>query len=147
VLNRATRSAIKLRQEAGPPLHRRFWRSTAGLAAGALILAASAAAASPHAGHYDATLCVRNATQAPNCGPADVDVRPGGHVLVRVSDLVYRLRVRGDRSAVVITQGSMQLDEFDTEAAWAGTSLRFVDDEKQVRYEVHVGRPRRAAKR
>ena len=138
---------MKLRPEAGPPLRRGFCRGTAKLAAGALILAASAATASPHAGHYDATLCVRNAAQAPNCGPADLDVRPGGHVLVRVSDVVYRLRVRGSRSAVVITQGSMQLDEFDTAAAWAGTSLRFVDDEKQVRYEVQVGRPRRATKR
>ncbi|MEO7009785.1 MAG: hypothetical protein ABI156_11615, partial [Caldimonas sp.] len=87
MLNLATRGAPKLRSEGGPLLRRSLWRGTVGLAAGALILAASAATASPHAGRYDATLCVRNATQAPNCGPADVDVRPGGHVQVRVSDV------------------------------------------------------------
>ena len=135
------------RSKAGPSRLTRRWRATVALGAGALIVAATAAAASPHAGRYDATLCVRSAAQAPTCGPADVDVQPGGHVLVRISDVVYRLRVRGDRSAVVITQGSMQLDEFDTAAAWAGKSLRFVDDEKQVRYEVQVVRPRRATQR
>mgnify|MGYP001599246199 FL=1 len=146
MLKPAARGAYKLRPEAGPPRRRRRWRGNVGLVAGALMLAASATTASPHAGHYDATLCVRNATQAPNCGPADVDVRAGGHVLVRVSDVVYRLRVRGSRSEVVITQGSMQLDEFNTGAEWVGTSLRFADDEKQVRYEVQVGAQKRTAK-
>ena len=121
-------------------------RIAAAVALPALLLAAFAAVAAPPAGRYDATLCVRNAAQPPSCGPADVDVRPGGQVRVQVSDIVYRLRVKGSQAAVVVTQGSMRIDEFDTGAHWAGTSLRFADDEKQVRYEVQVGQPKRASK-
>ena len=121
-------------------------RVAIGFALPALVLAASAAVATPLAGRYEATLCVRNAAQTPSCGPADVDVRPGGQVRVQVSDIVYRLRVKGSQAAVVVTQGQMQIDEFDTAAEWAGTSLHFADDEKQVRYEVQVGQPKRASK-
>lgn len=104
------------------------------------------AAAAPTVGRYDATLCVSQAAQAPSCGPAEVDVRPGGNVRVQVSDIVYRLRVRTGHAAVVVTQGVMQIDEFDAGAEWAGTSLRFVDADKQVHYEVQVGQPRRTTK-
>lgn len=112
---------------------------------------ACAAAAAPASGHYDATLCVDvsgNAAQAPNCGPADVDIQPDGGVRVQVSDIVYRLQVKAGKAAVVvITQGTMQLDEFVSGTAeWTRTSLRFVDEDKQVRYEVRVGSPKRVAK-
>ena len=121
-------------------------RIAVGWALPALALAASAAIAAPLAGHYEATLCVHNAAQTPSCGPADVDVRPGGRVRVQVSDIVYRLRVKGGHAAVVVTQGAMQIDEFDTGAEWAGASLRFADTEKRLRYEVQVGPLRRAPK-
>ena len=92
---------------------------------------AAAAAAAP--GRYAATLCVSNAAQAPSCGPAEIDVRAGGDVRVRVSDIVYRLRIKAGPAEVVVTHGAMQIDEFDTVAEWDGGSLRFADDEKQVR--------------
>ncbi|HEX7441538.1 MAG TPA: hypothetical protein VF319_15730 [Caldimonas sp.] len=104
------------------------------------------AAAAPTVGRYDATLCVSQAAQAPSCGPAELDVRPGGNVRVQVSDIVYRLRVRTGQAAVEVTQGAMQIDEFDAGAQWAGASLRFADADKQVRYEVQVGQPRRTPK-
>ena len=65
---------------------------------------------------------------------------------VQVSDIVYRLRVLPGQAAVVVTQGAMQIDEFDTGAEWAGASLRFADTQKSVRYEVQMGRPKRAPK-
>jgi hypothetical protein len=65
---------------------------------------------------------------------------------VQVSDIVYRLHVKGSHAAVVVTQGAMQLDEFDTGAEWTGASLHFADTEKRLRYEVQVGSPRRAPK-
>ena len=110
------------------------------------ILAASALAA-PAPGRYDATLCVSSAALATSCGPAEVDVRSSGAVWVQVSDIVYRLRIGPGQAIVVVTQGTMQIDEFDAGAEWSGSALRFADADKQVRYEVQVGSPRPAAKR
>jgi len=110
------------------------------------ILAAPAIAA-PAPGRYDATLCVSSAALASSCGPAEVDVRSSGAVWVQVSDIVYRLRIGPAQSVAVVTQGTMQIDEFDAGAEWSGTSLRFADADKQVRYEVQVGSPRAALKR
>jgi TRAP-type mannitol/chloroaromatic compound transport system substrate-binding protein len=110
------------------------------------ILATSAVAA-PAPGRYDATLCVSSAALAASCGPAEVDVRSSGAVWVQVSDIVYRLRISTAPSVVVVTQGTMQIDEFDAGAEWSGSSLRSADADKQVRYEVQVGSPRAAPKR
>jgi len=112
----------------------------------AAILALPAAAA-PAPGRYDATLCVSSAALAASCGPAEVDVRASGAVWVQVSDIVYRLRISPAQSVVVVTQGTMQIDEFDAGAQWSGSSLRFADADKQVRYEVQVGPPRATPKR
>ena len=71
-------------------------------------------------GRYDATLCVVNADAAPTCGPAEADLRPGGTLRVRVSDIVYRVHVRPSQAAVVVMHGAMQIDEFLTEARWDG---------------------------
>lgn len=92
----------------------------------------------PAAGRYAATLCVTSAAQAPNCGPAELRVR-GPDVVLQVADIVWRLRVKGRQAAVVVTQGSVQIDEFDAGAEWSGASLRFADDDKQLRYEVQLG--------
>ena len=128
-----------------PPTPASFALATT-MALATTAFAVRAAPAVPAAGRYDATLCVNSAAQAPSCGPAELDVRPGGHVRVQVSDITYRLRVLSGKAAVVVTQGAMQIDEFDTGAEWAGTSLRFADDEKRVRYEVKVGPLKRTAK-
>jgi len=92
----------------------------------------------PAAGRYDATLCVTSSGQAPNCGPADLSVR-GPDVVLQVADIAWRLRVNGHQAAVVVTQGSIQIDRFDTDAEWSSASLRFDDDDKRVRYEVQIG--------
>ena len=110
-------------------------------------LIASTAVAAPAPGRYDATLCVSSAALAASCGPAEVDVRSSGAVWVQVSDIVYRLRISPAQSVVVVTQGTMQIDEFDAGAEWSGTSLRFADADKQVRYEVQIGSPRATPKR
>jgi len=110
------------------------------------ILALPAVAA-PAPGRYDATLCVSSAALAASCGPAEVDVRASGAVWVQVSDIVYRLRISPGQAVVVVTQGTMQIDEFDAGAEWSGSSLLFADADKQVRYEVQVGSPRATPKR
>ena len=116
----------------------------------AICLAAAVAIpaiAAPAPGRYDATLCVSSAALASSCGPAEVDVRASGAVWVQVSDIVYRLRISPGQAIVVVTQGAMQIDEFDTGVEWSGSALRFADTDKQVRYEVQVGAPRPALKR
>ncbi len=127
---------------AHPPLATERW--CAAVAAG---LSAATAVAAPAPGRYDATLCVSSAALAASCGPAEVDVRSSGAVSVQVSDIVYRLRVSTAPSVVVVTQSTMQIDEFDAGAQWSGSSLRFADADKQVRYEVQIGSPRAALKR
>ena len=125
------------------PIAARFRRGAIGLAAAI----AGAAIAAPAPGRYDATLCVSSAALASSCGPAKVDVRASGAVWVQVSDIVYRLRIGPGQAIVVVTQGTMQIDEFDAGAEWSGTALRFADADKQVRYEVQVGSPRPPPKR
>jgi hypothetical protein len=113
------------------------------LALGAL---AAAANAMPAAGRYDAVLCVRNADGPPNCGPAELSVHAGGELRLQVSDIVWDLVLRDGSAAVVVTQGSVQLDEFDAPAEWSGPALRFVDNQKRLRYEVQIGAPRQVAR-
>ena len=125
------------------PIAARFRRLAIGVAA----VMAGVAIAAPAPGRYDATLCVSSAGLASSCGPAEVDVRASGAVWVQVSDIVYRLRIGPGQAIVVVTQGTMQIDEFDAGAEWSGSALRFADADKQVRYEVQVGSPRPAAKR
>ena len=108
---------------------------------------AGTAIAAPAPGRYDATLCVSSAALASSCGPAEVDVRASGAVWVQVSDIVYRLRIATGQAIVIVTQGTMQIDEFDAGAEWSGSALRFADADKQVRYEVQVGAPRPTLKR
>ena len=98
-------------------------------------------------GRYDATLCVRRADEAPSCGAAELELQRGGRVRVRVSDIVYQVRVGPAPAEVVAEQGSMQIDEFVSGAAWSGGLLRFEDAEKRLRYEVQVASARRAARR
>jgi len=93
----------------------------------------------PATGRYAATLCVTNAAQPPSCGPAEAEVRRAGAVDVRVSDIVYRLATSGNAAVVVVTQGQMMIDVFDTGPQWSGRSLSFVDAEKQVRYRLDLG--------
>jgi len=124
------------------------WSAIAGCltAAAAFTPASSAAAAAPPNGRYDATLCVANAGQPPSCGPADVVLRAGGSVRVQVSDIVYRLQIRSGQAAIVVMHGAMQIDEFDAEAHWEATTLRFADAEKHLHYEVQVGAPKGSAR-
>ena len=97
-------------------------------------------------GRYDATLCVRHADEAPSCGAAELELQSGGRVRVRVSDIVYQVRVGPAAGEVVVRQGSMQIDEFASSAAWSGGLLRFEDAEKHLRYEVQVASTRRASR-
>ena len=97
-------------------------------------------------GRYDATLCVRHADDAPSCGAAELELQSGGRVRVRVSDIVYQVRVGPAAGEVVVRQGSMQIDEFVGGAAWSGGLLRFEDAEKHLRYEVQVASTRRATR-
>jgi hypothetical protein len=104
----------------------------------ALATGTVAAAAAPP-GRYDGELCVATLPQvAPSCGPAAVEVT-AKLISVRVADIVYRLALRPAQLDVETMQGSMQLDEFSAEYAWDGSTLRFSDADKAVRYEVRIG--------
>ena len=92
------------------------------LATTALLLTlGTAASAAPVAGHYGAELCVTQAEQSPNCGPAQARLDRGGRVQVRVSDIVYRLQLRSSQAEVLLMHGSMQIDEFSVADAYLFT--------------------------
>ena len=107
-----------------------------------LVAAAAgpARAAGPVPGRYDALLCVgTRADAALTCGAADVELRTGGVLSVRVADIVYVL-AQGPRELVVATlHGPMTVDEFRAPFEWSGGTLRFSDTAKAVRYEVRLG--------
>jgi hypothetical protein len=115
-----------------------LWVALAALAAGG----ASAAVADgrPALGQHAAELCVANASAAPSCGPAQVELRRDGSARVRIDDLVYRLQLNSSQVEVVLMHGAVQVDEFTVPYAWVGRSLRFTDDERQVRYEVRFAK-------
>ena len=105
------------------------------------VAAASADAAAPAPGRYAATFCVAtSAAQPANCGPAVLDVHSRRLAEVRLSDIVYRLSLLPQRVDVTTFQERMQIDGFSAEFEWVGPMLRFVDVEKNVRYEVTPGR-------
>ena len=112
-----------------------------------IALAAASAAAVPSApGHYDAELCLATRPQAaPTRGAADVDVTPG-KISVRVADIVYLLALHRARLYVETLRGAMQIDEFSTAYDWQGTTLRFSDADKDVRYEVRIGARRKGSR-
>lgn len=101
-------------------------------------LSGTAAADSPAAGRYDAQLCVALGDAVPSCGPADAQVLRGNRVLVRVSDIVYRLTLNSSQAEVVLMHGATQIDEFVANYAWAGTELEFVDADKRTRYALRL---------
>ena len=106
----------------------------------ALLMASAAHSAAPAAsGRYDAELCVATRPGAePTCGAAEVDVTPT-RISVRVADIVYRLALRPAQLDVATMHGQMQIDEFSAAYEWQGTTLRFSDADKDVRYEVRIG--------
>lgn len=110
--------------------------------AAAAILAAMAmpVPAAPAVGRYEAQLCVSTSEAAPSCGPARLEWRKGQRARLQVADIVYSLTLHSSQLDVVLSQGSMQLDEFTADYAWAGnTTLQFADTEKGARYEVRIG--------
>jgi len=114
----------------------------AGVALMLAALMATASAAAPAAGRYDAQLCVATSPAGPSCGAAEVELRTNGEASVRVADIVYRLQLNSSQVEVVLMQGTMQLDEFVASYEWVGRALRFDDKEKNARYEVRLIRSR-----
>jgi hypothetical protein len=116
------------------------------LALGA-ALAAPAFGAPARDGSYDAELCVATRRDAPpTCGVAEVEVA-GPRVRVRVADIVYRLALHRAALDVETMHGGMQIDEFSAPYEWAGDTLRFGDEAKEVLYEVRLGAKRSAPAR
>jgi hypothetical protein len=96
-------------------------------------------AAPPPAGTYDARLCVSTGSAPQHCGPVTVDLGDAGLALVRISDIAYRLEVYGGQLGVTLFHGTMQIDGFFAQYQWNGSLLRFVDQEKNTRYELKLG--------
>ena len=116
---------------------RRASKRFVGLASAALLVGVAASAdAAPTPGRYAAQLCVTQPAAEPSCGAADLEWRRGGRARVRISDIVYTLQLKTSQVEVVLLHGSMQIDSFTAIYEWAGDTLRFVDADKNVRYEV-----------
>ena len=108
----------------------------------ALVLTGPALAGPPAAGRYDAQLCVKLGEAEPSCGAVDAQVLRGNRVLVRASDIVWRLKLNSSQLEVVMMHGAMQIDEFVANYEWAaGPALEFVDADKRTRYELRLSGP------
>jgi hypothetical protein len=121
----------------------RAQRQFVALASAALLFGATAsAAAAPQPGRYAAQLCVTLPAAEPSCGEADLEWRRAGRARVRISDIVYNLQLKTSQVDVVLLHGAMQIDSFTAIYEWDGDTLRFVDADKNVRYEVRPGAAR-----
>ncbi len=114
-------------------------RCCRGCLAGAALWWACAAvmAAPPAAGRYAAHWCVALPNAEADCGPVQVQWG-NGQARVRISDIVYFLRLRTRLVDVVLKHGTMQIDAFTANYEWDDTILRFVDVDKKVRYELRT---------
>jgi len=122
-----------------------------GSAAGRAALAAftlagcdAADAMPPAPGRYTAQLCVGALDAAPSCGPVELEWRSAARARLRISDMVYTLRLRTSQVEVALQHGAMQIDEFTAVYEWQGDALRFVDADKSVRYELRRTAPQPA---
>jgi hypothetical protein len=117
---------------------------------GGAVLALAAASSLAHAappgpssvapsGRYDGTLCVTVAAARATCGPVEVDLPTDSTLLIRVNDISFQLWLYPSRLSVTLTQGSMQIHEFESAYAWQGSALQFADAAKHTRYEVTLG--------
>lgn len=108
------------------------------LVLGALDLSA-APLARPAAGRHAAELCVATLPKAPSCGPAQVDMRADGTLRVRIDDIVYNMKLNSSQVEVVVMHNVVQIDEFTVPYEWVGSSLQFVDNDRNARYEIRFG--------
>ena len=74
----------------------------------------------------------------PSCGPVQARLARNG-LRLRLSDIVYRLELRGNQLDVTLMHGAMQIDEFSAAFDWSGDTLRFGDAQKRTLYEVQLG--------
>jgi hypothetical protein len=109
--------------------------------AAAWLVCATGFAAPPPAGAYAAQWCVTLPDAQTACGPARAEWRTPRRALVRISDIVYALQFRGGQLDVTLKQGAMQIDAFSATCEWDGPTLRFVDADKGVRYELRIDAP------
>ena len=100
---------------------------------------AAPTAARPVPGRYAAQLCVTTIPAPSNCGPAQVELRRGGAVHVRVDDLVYHLKLHRGRIDLMLMHGAVEIDDFVAPYQWSGPLLQFIDADRGVLYEVRFG--------
>ncbi len=117
-------------------------RAAPRLAVVAILAIGAGAAAAPAPGTYDGELCVAVGAGRQSCGKAELRLGRNGLASARVDDVVYRLQLRRDEVAVLLTQGAGELDQFVADYRWDGATLRFADLEKAARYEFRFQRRR-----
>ena len=101
-----------------------------------LLLAACAHVSDwPQSGRHDGEMCVATRSEPPNCGAVELTLYPG-LVLVRVSDIVYRLFLRDGQIDLMLMHGNVQIDGFSTSYTWGAEELRFADPGKPVSYRI-----------
>lgn len=126
------------------PMHPTTTRHPIAALAGLLLIGAAGPAAAQPAepGRYAARMCVASLTdeaRAPDCGAVELWWQRGRRAQLRVSDISYRLQLHSSQVDVVLMHGAMQIDEFTGIYEWAGSTLRFIDRDKNLRYDLEVG--------
>lgn len=112
-------------------------------AALAIGLVSVAVAAPPASGRYAGRFCVTTGTADPDCGTAEVTLRAGRQMQIRVADIVYRLQLHSSQLDLVLMHGAMQIDAFTANYEWQDRTLDFSDPQKAVRYRITLEEPRR----
>ncbi|MFM6992467.1 MAG: hypothetical protein ACKOWD_14560 [Rhodoferax sp.] len=103
-----------------------------------LAVACASLPSPPSDGRYTGELCVAQAARPADCGPARLTLA-SDVVLVQVSDMVYRLFLKGDQLDLTLMHDRVQVDAFSASHEWRGRHLRFADVARSVRYEVRFG--------
>jgi hypothetical protein len=118
-------------------MHVTLRRAVPGMACG-LVAACASLPSPPSDGRYAGELCVAQAARPADCGPVQLTLA-SDVVLVRVSDMVYRLFLNGDQLDLMLMHDRVPVDAFNAGYEWHGWDLRFADKARSVRYEVRFG--------
>jgi hypothetical protein len=104
-----------------------------------LLIAANTWAAAdgpPAVGHHAVDFCVSTGGAAPNCGPAQADVREKGAIIVRIDDIAYRLQLHSSQVDIIVMHNATLIDQMTLPYEWSGRELKFNDGDRESRYDI-----------
>ena len=122
-------------------------RSTVALLATLLSSAAggllAASLARPEPGRHAAEFCVATLPKPASCGAVEAELRSDGSLRFRIDDIRYTLQLHSSQVDVIVMHNVVQIDGFTVPYEWAGSTLSFIDDSRNSRYEIRFSARKR----